>query len=153
MQWADVGLGALSVDEQCRTCNALCCRYFCFQIDAPGTFEEFDDIRWYLLHEGITVHIDEGDWYISIENPCKALGPDKRCKIYKDRPLICRNYSLVNCDQALGDYEYDALFKTPEDIEEYARKILGAAEYERAKAQARAKARGKGTKKKVRSKA
>ena len=128
------------MNEQCRTCDAKCCRYFCFEIDKPETYEEFDDIGWFLLHEGITVHIDEGDWYISIANRCKALDENNQCRIYEDRPLICRNYDMDSCDYTQGDYGYDALFETPEDLDRYARTALGGAAYERAKAQARAKA-------------
>lgn len=25
--------------------------------------------------------------------PCKNLGPDMRCRIYEDRPAVCRNYT------------------------------------------------------------
>ena len=63
----------------CRECGAKCCRYFCFEIDEPDDYEEFEDIKWYICHEGITVHIDEGDWYINIANPCKMLAEDNSC--------------------------------------------------------------------------
>jgi len=124
----------------CRKCGAQCCRYFCFEIDAPDGFEEFDDIRWFLVHEGISVHIDEGDWYISIANRCKMLDESNRCIAYADRPLICRRYDSDSCDATAGDYGYDALFETPEEIEEYARKVMGEEKYEREKQKARAKA-------------
>jgi len=130
------------MNDQCDGCDARCCRYFCFEIDKPERYEDFDDIRWFLLHEGISIHIDEGDWYISIENRCKALGPDNRCKIYDDRPLICRKYSLRDCDRTIGDYGYEALFRTPEELEAYARQAMGERRYEMAKAEERAKADG-----------
>ena len=127
------------MSKMCRKCGAECCTYFCFPIDTPDTYEEFEDVRWYLCHEGVSVHIDEGDWYMSVLNRCKMLKKSNRCKIYEDRPLICRGYDRDNCDHTAGDYGYDALFETPEEIEEYARKELGPAAYERAKAKARAK--------------
>lgn len=140
----------------CSACNARCCRYFCFEIDEPETFEEFEDVRWYLLHENVTVHIDEGDWYISILNACKELGEDNRCGSYEDRPLICRSYSQDNCDATGGDYEYEQLFETPEQLEAYARETLGDKKYEKARDKARAKldkkARKKRKKKKPKSK-
>ncbi len=135
------------MDDMCDECGALCCQYFCFEIDEPDCFEEFDDIRWYLLHEGITVHIDEGDWYISIENKCKALDLDNRCTVYEDRPIICRRYSADDCDYTHGDYGYDELFETPEDIERYARRVLGDEEYETERAKTIAKLEGKTRKK------
>ena len=129
----------LDVHSMCAECGGKCCRYFCFQIDAPDTFEEFDDIRWFLLHENISVHIEEGDWYISIANKCNALVPDgqsTKCSIYEDRPVICRGYSRDNCDHTGGDYEYDEQFDTPEDLEKYAKKVLGKKAYKKAKEKA-----------------
>jgi len=131
------------MDDQCQNCDAKCCKYFCFEIDKPDTFEEFEDIRWFLCHEGVSIHIDEGDWYISIDNPCKMLDENNKCTIYDTRPMICRNYSMDNCDNASGDYEYDELFETPQDIEAYARKTLGEQVYERARAKMLASAKRK----------
>jgi len=128
------------IHSMCRECGGKCCQYFCFQIDEPDSFEEFDDIRWFLLHENITVHIDEGDWYISIANRCRALEEDGRCAIYDDRPLICRRYSMETCDFTGGDYGYEEHFQTPEDIEAYAKKVLGKKAFKRARRKAYAKA-------------
>jgi len=131
----------------CQKCGAKCCRYFCFEIDEPEDFEDFDDIRWYLFHEGVTVHIDEGDWYISIENRCKALDENNLCTAYDERPLICRKYNPPNCDNSEADYGYDELFTCPEELEAYARKILGDKAYEKARDKARAKLEKKAAKK------
>jgi Fe-S-cluster containining protein len=136
----------------CEKCNGKCCRYFCFQIDEPESFDEFEDVRWYLLHEGVSVHVDEGDWYMSILNPCKALGPDNRCSIYEERPLICRSYSQDNCDATGGGYEYEQLFESPEQLEAFARKTLGDKKYEKARDKARAKLDKKHKKKKKKTK-
>ena len=123
----------------CRECGAKCCKYFCFEIDEPDDYEEFEDIRWYLCHKGVTVHIDEGDWFISIANRCQMLAPDNGCKMYEDRPIICRKYDPDNCDHTGGDYGYDQEFTKPEQIEAYARKILGEAKFQRERAKMRAK--------------
>ena len=125
------------MSETCRKCGAKCCRYFCFQIDEPDDYAEFDDIRWFLLHKDVSVHVDDaGDWYISIANHCKMLGRDNCCKIYETRPTICRKYEMANCDQTGGDYGYDEQFESPEDIDRYARKILGKKAFEKARAKA-----------------
>ena len=119
------------MSEMCVACGAKCCQYFCFEIDEPDDYEEFEDIRWFLAHEGISVHIDEdGDWYISIANRCKKLGPDLRCTDYENRPLICRKYEQDNCDHTGGDYEYQEEFTEPEQLERYARKTLGPEKFE-----------------------
>jgi len=127
------------MSQTCRKCGAKCCTYFCFEIDKPDSYEEFEDVRWYLCHEGVTVHVDEGDWYISIENRCKNLASNGLCTIYEDRPLICRGYSLDNCDFTGAEYGYEEFFQTPEQLMAYARKTLGAKAFERARKRARAK--------------
>lgn len=124
------------MSKTCQKCGAKCCKYFCFEIDEPNDFEQFEDVRWYLCHEGVTVHIDEGSWFMSIANRCKMLDKGDRCKMYDKRPVICRKYDRENCDHTGGDYGYDAFFQTPEEIEQYARKTLGQAKYERQRAKA-----------------
>lgn len=127
------------MSKTCVKCGAKCCKYFCFEIDEPDDFDEFEDIRWYLCHEGVSVHVDEGDWFISIENHCKMLGDDDKCTIYDNRPLICRKYDPATCDFTDDDYGYDEEFNTPEAIDKYARKTLGAGVYEKEKTKARSK--------------
>jgi len=125
------------MNPQCAKCGGKCCKYFCFEIDEPEDVDEFEDVRWYLCHEGVSVHIDEGDWYICIENRCRFLRPDARCEIYDDRPLICRKYDPENCDYTQGSYDYDEEFRTPEAMERYARKVLGDEVFERKRRRAR----------------
>jgi len=110
----------------CHKCGAKCCTYFCFQIDKPEDVDEFEDIRWYLCHNGVSVHIDEGEWFISIMNRCNMLEENGQCRDYANRPLICRKYDLQNCDHSPGGYGYEEEFKSPEELEEYARRTLGA---------------------------
>lgn len=135
------------MSKTCQKCGSKCCTYFCFEIDEPDSYQEFEDVRWYLCHKGITVHIDEGSWFISIPNRCKKLTPDNRCLIYEDRPLICRTYSHDNCDYTSGNYGYDEHFRTPEELDAYACEVLGEKPYQRAKRNARAKFEQKRTKK------
>ncbi len=139
---------AMEQDDTCVHCGAKCCTYFCFEIDAPDDYAEFEDIRWYLCHEGVSVHVDgEGDWYIAIDSGCKQLTPNGKCRIYDDRPLICRKYDPADCDHTGRDYGYRERFTTPEALEAYARKTLGEAAFEEAKAKARAKISKKQSKK------
>ena len=140
------------MSKTCVECGAKCCKYFCFEIDEPDDYDEFEDIRWFLFHEGVTVHIDDGDWFIHIENKCKMLGPDNRCMAYETRPSICRKYDPAECDHTGGDYGYDKHFKTPEEVEKYARETLGEAAFERARAKAWGKKRKRRTTKKLKAK-
>ena len=126
----------LMMSDVCQKCGAKCCNYFSFEIDEPETFESFEDVRWYLYHEGVTVHIDEGDWYIAIDNKCKMLGDDNTCTGYEKRPLICRKYVTDNCDHTGGDYGYDELFKTADELDQYARKTLGKRQYQKQRSKA-----------------
>ena len=124
------------MSKQCRACAGKCCTYFCFQIDEPDSYAEFENVRWYLCHEGVSVHIDDGDWFLAVANRCRNLTRDGRCKIYENRPLICREYSHESCDHTSGDYEYEKLFETPEQMERYARKTLGARKFDAARKRA-----------------
>ncbi len=127
------------MSKMCQTCGGRCCRYFCFQIDEPDSFDEFEDVRWYLLHEGVSVHVDEGDWFISIANRCKLLGADNRCGDYAGRPLICRKYDPKECDFTDNEYGYEQEFLKPEQLDAYARETLGEEVYLREQQRQRAK--------------
>jgi uncharacterized protein len=110
----------------CDKCAALCCRYFALPIENPSTLKEYDDIRWYLCHEKVVVFIEEGQWYLGIQNKCKHLQPDNRCGIYEARPRICRGYSTDNCDYHGGDYDFEKLFTSAEQLWEYAQEQVCA---------------------------
>ncbi|MHC4983477.1 MAG: YkgJ family cysteine cluster protein [Planctomycetota bacterium] len=128
------------MSKTCIECGAKCCTYFCFEIDEPDDYEEFEDLRWYLCHDGVSIHVDEnGDWFIELQNRCKNLTADKRCAIYEDRPLICRKYDPDNCDHASGEYRHRRHFRSPGQLDAYAREVLGETQYEAAKARLRAK--------------
>jgi len=77
----------------CDACGARCCRYMAVEVEIPETEEDFDDVRWYLLHRNVRVLIDhEGDWLVAFDTPCERLGPDGQCQDYENRPMLCRNY-------------------------------------------------------------
>ena len=127
------------MSERCIQCGSKCCTYFCFQIDEPDDMAEFEDVRWYLCHEGVSVHIDdEGDWYIHIASRCDKLDASGRCTLYDDRPLICRRYDPDNCDASDHEYDHRHEFNTPEELEAYARKTLGR-KFDKAREKARKK--------------
>jgi Fe-S-cluster containining protein len=115
----------------CDQCSALCCRYFVLEIDTPETRRAYDDIRWYLIHENVFVFIEKKKWYLGIYSRCKHLQTDNRCGIYETRPKICREYSTENCDYHGGEYDWDILFSSAEQLEKYGREKLAE---ERAKA-------------------
>jgi Fe-S-cluster containining protein len=116
---------SIPADQLCDHCTAKCCRYFALEIDTPGNFEDYDFIRWYLLHDFATVFIDDGTWYLLVHTECRHLQPDNRCGAYETRPQICRDYSTKNCEYE-DDATYDGYFETAEQVEEYMEAVLGS---------------------------
>jgi uncharacterized protein len=91
-------------------------------IDTPESREDYDDIRWYLCHEDVSVFVEDGDWYLSVKNKCRHLSEkDYRCRIYDRRPKICRKYKHADCDFVEGEYDYELHFTSDKDMEEYIR--------------------------------
>lgn len=104
----------------CHLCTARCCKYFALPIDTPSTLEDYDQIRWYLMHEGVAVWMDDGDWYIEIRTVCKHLQPDNSCGIYETRPQICRDYGTAKegpCEFFTEDLKYELYFDSDQDLE------------------------------------
>jgi Fe-S-cluster containining protein len=110
----------------CDSCAGLCCRYFALPLDNPETAKDYDHIRWYLCHENVVVFIEKKEWYIAILNRCKHLQADNRCGIYEIRPRVCRSYSTDNCDFHGGEYDFDVLFTSAEQLRTYAEEKLNA---------------------------
>lgn len=109
----------------CDYCTAKCCRYFALPIDPPSTLQDFDFIRWYLLHDRATVFVDDEAWYLLVHTVCKHLQPNHLCGIYHTRPQICRDYSTTNCEYN-DDEVYDMYFETAEQIADYMEARLGS---------------------------
>ena len=106
----------------CYKCTGLCCRYFALPIDTPEDREDYDDIRWYLCHENVSVFVEDDDWYVNIDNKCKHLSDKKyRCDIYNTRPKLCRGYTTKDCDLAEGEYDYGLHFLNDKQMDEYIR--------------------------------
>jgi Fe-S-cluster containining protein len=103
----------------CSYCTARCCKYFALPIDSPKTFEDFEYVRWFLLHKQAAVFFDDGSWYLMVSTECKHLLSDNRCGIYATRPQICREYSTDDCEYD-NDSTYEKFFELGEQIEEWA---------------------------------
>ncbi len=124
----------------CDKCTGLCCRYFALPIETPEDKEDYDDVRWYLCHKDVTVFVEEGDWYINLNNKCKSLSEkDYRCKIYNKRPKICKGYSMSDCDLTEGEYDYELHFTSDKQMEEYIKIKFGNNETEKQKNKGRKK--------------
>jgi len=108
----------------CSYCSAKCCCYFALPIDTPTEWEDFEFIRWYLLHDRATVFIEDDCWYLLVHNRCRHLGDDNLCRSYETRPQICRDYTTKNCEYD-DEWVYDHYWETPEQVEQYAEAVLG----------------------------
>jgi len=107
----------------CEKCGAECCRYIASEIGKPVSKRDYDNIRWFLLHEGVHVFVDEdGDWYVEVEAKCIALADDKRCLIYGKRPKVCRSHGEgeIVCEYHAGSEKpYRERFSAIEEFDEY----------------------------------
>jgi len=109
----------------CHLCTARCCKYFALPIDKPTSRADFDHIRWYLMHEGIAVWVEDGDWYLEVRTQCRHLQPDNRCGIYETRPQVCRDYGLPEegpCEYFTEHLSYDLYFDSDKQLEAWLRK-------------------------------
>ncbi len=109
----------------CEHCTGACCRYIALPIEEPTTKRDFDDIRWYMMHRGVSVFVEDGEWFIQMASDCRNLLPNNMCNAYDTRPEICREYKAGDCDYAGGDYHYEVHLTSVRQVEEYAAKKLG----------------------------
>lgn len=107
----------------CEYCTAKCCRYFAMPIETPESFEDYEFIRWFLLHDRATVFKEDDDWYLLVHTECEHLQPDNRCGIYETRPQICRDYTTKDCEYD-DDWTYDFYLETANQVAEYTEAIL-----------------------------
>ncbi len=129
----------------CEHCTAACCRYIALPIDTPETMRDFEDMRWFVLHRGISVFVEDGDWYVQMQADCRMLRPDGLCATYETRPPICREYTTDECDYHAADAADDApkIFEDPEALMAYGREYLKARRARRAAAEQRKRRRPK----------
>lgn len=107
----------------CDHCTGKCCRYFSLPIHTPESWDDFDEIRWFISHDRTIIYVHEDTWYLLVMSRCQYLLPDHRCGIYLTRPKICREYTTDDCEYD-SDWQFDRLFETPEQIWEYAEAVL-----------------------------
>ena len=102
----------------CAACDALCCRYIMVKVDPPRRRCDRDEHRWFLMHRGVELRIDRRRWYMLIRVPCRNLRRDGRCRIYADRPDVCREHDPRECEFH-GDESGSIIFRTVEEYDRY----------------------------------
>jgi Fe-S-cluster containining protein len=82
----------------CLECGK-CCTYVGVGINSPTTARYATDVLWYLYHEGVYVYCDgDGEWSVHFETRCRNLADDLMCRIYEERPHVCRAFDNVTCE-------------------------------------------------------
>lgn len=106
--------------HDCTDCNAKCCKYVTVEIDTPTCKRDYDTIRWYLIHQNIRVLLDNyNTWHVEFLTPCNYLTSDNTCRIYTNRPKLCRDYPDDETYCENEDKPYAILFSTVEEFDRY----------------------------------
>jgi Fe-S-cluster containining protein len=105
----------------CHTCNGLCCRHIALPLDTPKSKTDYDNLRWFLMHNRIVVGIDhEGGWMIEVPTLCRHLKANNRCAEYENRPKLCKTFPANEpCEHEDDNSPYKVLFKDEKDLERY----------------------------------
>jgi Fe-S-cluster containining protein len=115
--------------QYCGKCRGRCCKYYTIIIDEPEDADDYDEVRWFLAHEGCYVYIDEGQWHVNVVAGCRFLGDEGRCKIYEHRPDVCREFGHEEECEFTGELDFEHTFKDLRELEEYAKTVLSKKEY------------------------
>jgi Fe-S-cluster containining protein len=103
----------------CEGCTH-CCHYVAIEIDRPTGKRDFDNLFWFLLHDGVSVYIDHGArWFVQFDTTCRALTSEGRCGVYEERPQVCRDYALDECVRHNDTPPEKHLFRSPEELQAY----------------------------------
>jgi uncharacterized protein len=104
---------------KCGQCGH-CCSYVTVHIDEPEDKEDWEAIRWYVIHDDVIVFVDnEGDWLVEFKTKCSAIKNNGDCGIYENRPDVCRNHDPDNCEHNGEGESYELIFRTEEDVRNY----------------------------------
>ena len=108
-----------SVENLCEGCSK-CCEYVALEFDEPTTKEDFDEIKWFLLHKDVIVFIDHDDsWNVQFNTSCEKLGDGGACNYYEKRPHICREYDMGSCERFGEGSSFKILWSTIEEFEKW----------------------------------
>lgn len=101
-----------------RDCRGRCCRYVTVPIDTPLGHDDWDEMRWWLAHEGVTVSKDEDGWMLQVATRCKNLRPDNACAIYPHHMDTCKEYDAETCEFT-GPIDQDFELRSEVDLARY----------------------------------
>lgn len=104
-----------------KQCGGRCCRYLTVQVSAPRGHSDWDEVRWWLAHEGVMVTKDEDGWMLHVSTRCQNLQPNNLCGIYGSRMTTCSEYEAENCEFT-GDVPYAVELHSVGDLADYLEK-------------------------------
>ena len=108
-------------ENPCDKCiPAKCCMYFSIEIDEPEDENDYDDLLWIIAHRDVEMYVNDGDWFLMVQTPCRFYDPVKGCLIYPKRPRICKEHRLEECEFD-DDYGFDQHFHSYEELDRYIR--------------------------------
>jgi len=108
----------------CDECRGECCRVLVIEIDTPKTRDDYEDIKWYLYHPGVSVYIDMNNaWNVQFNTKCKYLDENGRCLIYDKRPPVCKKAKVEECQKNKREVKY--FFASVEEYEAWLNKNKG----------------------------
>ncbi len=99
-------------------CSARCCRYVTTSIEPPRATVDWDEIRWWLAHEGAMVTKDEDGWLLHVQTRCRHLLADNTCGIYDTRMMACEAHDAEACEFT-GDLDYQVLLRSEADLADH----------------------------------
>lgn len=116
-----------------KQCSARCCRYITVTIERPRGHTDWDEMRWWLAHEGIMVTKDEDGWMLHVQTRCSYLQPDNMCGVYEHRMTTCSEYEAETCEFT-DEVPYEVQLEAEDDLADYLekRKLKRGAEVARA---------------------
>ena len=107
----------------CGECGGSCCKYVAIEIDKPSSKTNYDNIRWYLLHENVNVFVDhDGHWYIEFRTPCLKQLEDNNCRSHAARPKICAGHGNAEGECEFYDSPYREYFSNEKEFITYLNK-------------------------------
>ena len=102
-------------------CGGRCCRYITVEVASPRSHDDWDEMRWWLAHEGVIVSKDEDGWQLHIESRCSNLRADNACAIYPHHMDTCEDYDASNCEFT-GPLDQEFELRSEADLEAYLRR-------------------------------
>ena len=105
---------------KCEKCDAPCCRDVAIPFTRPKNKTEVENLKWYLHFDAVRIFIKSHRWYYTIKGKCIYLSNKNLCKIYDQRPKICRDHQAESCE-ITGKW-YDEMFSYPEELAEFLNK-------------------------------